>query len=67
MVRSYEKEFKEIGIDLSQEFEEAEKELRVKPSTAEIQASGSRAIYEAALSLGYICRLCQKLLIKKSV
>ena len=53
IVRCYEKEFKEMGIDLSQEFEEAEKELKVKLSTEKIQASGSRAIYEAALSLGY--------------
>jgi choline dehydrogenase-like flavoprotein len=53
IVRSYEKEFEKIGIDLSQEFEEAEKELRVKNSTEKIQASGSREIYEAALSLGY--------------
>jgi choline dehydrogenase-like flavoprotein len=53
IVRSYEKEFEQMGVDLSQEFEEAEKELKVKLSTAEIQAPGSREIYKAALSLGY--------------
>ncbi|RCW62467.1 MULTISPECIES: GMC family oxidoreductase N-terminal domain-containing protein [Halanaerobium] len=53
IVRSYEKEFEKMGINLSQEFEEAENELKVKLSTEKIQASGSRAIYEAALSLGY--------------
>ena len=51
IVRSYEKEFQEMGIDLSKEFEEIEKELNVKLSTEKIQSTGSRAIYEAALSL----------------
>jgi choline dehydrogenase-like flavoprotein len=53
IVRCYEKEFKEMGIDLSQEFKEAENEIPIRLSTKEIQTSGSRAIYEAALSLGY--------------
>lgn len=52
-VRCYEEEFRKIGIDLEEEFEEAENDLNVKPSTEKIQSSGSKAIYEAALDLGY--------------
>lgn len=52
-VRGFEKEFKRMGIDLREEFEESENELNVKLSTKKIQSSGSRAIYEAAVNLGY--------------
>jgi len=65
IVRSYEKEFEEMGIDLSHEFEEAEAEINVKLSTEEIQASGSRAIYEAALSLGYEMKAMPKAIDQK--
>lgn len=53
IVRAYEEEFKKMGIELSEEFEEAEAELKVKASSEKIQASASRAIYQAALDLGY--------------
>ncbi len=53
IVRSYEKEFQKMGIDLNKEFEESENELNVKLSSEKIQSTGSRAICEAALSLGY--------------
>jgi len=52
-VRCFEKEFKEKGIDLRHEFDEAEKELKIKPSSNEIQSEGSQAVYKAAKSLGY--------------
>ena len=62
IVRCYEEEFKKMGIDLSQEFKEAENELQIKLSTEEIQAPGSRSIYDAALSLGYDMKLMPKVI-----
>jgi choline dehydrogenase-like flavoprotein len=53
MVRCFEDEFKENGINLSEEFAEAENEMNVKLSVPQLQSSGSKAIYQAALSLGY--------------
>lgn len=53
IVRCYEEEFKKIGINLREEFEESEKEINVKISSKKIQSSASRAIYKAALDLGY--------------
>ena len=53
MVRCFEEEFKEMGINLSEEFAEAEDEMNVKLSSPKLQSNGSQAIYQAALSLGY--------------
>ncbi len=64
-VRCYEEEFKKIGIDLTEEFEEAEKDLNVKPSTEKIQSSGSKAIYKAALNLGYKMERMPKVIDKR--
>ncbi len=52
MVRSLEGEFKEIGIDLSNEFCEAEKELSVAPLSDILISDGTRMIARVAKELG---------------
>ncbi|MDO9592614.1 MAG: GMC family oxidoreductase [Erysipelotrichaceae bacterium] len=51
--RCLESDFKSMGIDLSDEFLEAEKELRVAPLDDSLISEGSRAIASAAKDLGY--------------
>ncbi len=52
LVRSMEEELKEMGLDLSSQFEEAEEELTVGPISDRLMSPGSRAIREAARELG---------------
>ncbi len=52
-VRTYEKPFKKIGIDLSAEFEEIEKELRVNALPDSHFGEGTKKIMSAAQSLGF--------------
>ena len=52
-VRSLEKEFKRLGMDLTKEFRETEKELKVKPVPAKFLGPGTRAIMKAAEKLGF--------------
>jgi choline dehydrogenase-like flavoprotein len=53
MVRCLEDEFKTLGIDLSDEFVEAEKELQVAPLSDKLISKGTKAIVKAANELGY--------------
>lgn len=52
-VRSLENELKAKGIDLREEFEEAEKELTVAPISDRLIGEGTRMIMESANSLGF--------------
>ncbi len=52
-VRSLEKEFKSLGIDLTEEFEEAEKELNVAQLSENLISEGSKSIALASEKLGY--------------
>jgi len=52
-VRSLEKEFREMGIDLSKEFEETEREMGVKPLDNKLIGKGTRRIMDAAGELGF--------------
>jgi choline dehydrogenase-like flavoprotein len=52
-VRSLEKEFKKIGIDLKKEFCQTEKELGIGPVPMRFIGKGSRAIMKAALDCGF--------------
>ena len=53
MVRSCEKEFRELGIDLSKAFLEAEKDLGVAPLPGKHIIGGTKKIMETAQNLGY--------------
>lgn len=53
MVRSLQQEFKSCGVDLEQEFQEAEEDLGVKPLPSGRIKAGSRVIMQAAQELGY--------------
>lgn len=64
-VRCFEEEFKKIGIDLADEFKEAEADLNVGLSTGKIQSSGSKAIYNAAVGLGYKMEAMPKVIDKE--
>lgn len=52
-VRSLEDELKGLGIDLSTEFSEGEKEMAIAPTPEELLSNGSRAVRKAANELGY--------------
>ena len=52
-IRSLQKEFSDLGIDLEEEFAEAEKELAITQLTEEEIIGGSREIMKAAQELGY--------------
>jgi choline dehydrogenase-like flavoprotein len=52
-VRSLEKEFSQLGINLSAEFVEAEKDTRTGPIAEKLLSEGSQAIRQAAGDLGY--------------
>jgi choline dehydrogenase-like flavoprotein len=52
-VRKLEDEFKKIGIDLSQEFESLEHELKVNNTPEWILGRGTKKILEACESIGY--------------
>jgi choline dehydrogenase-like flavoprotein len=52
-VRSLEKEFKKMGIDISGELNEAEKELGVALFDLKLMGDGTRRILESAQKLGY--------------
>lgn len=52
-IRSFEREFKSMGIDLESEFLEAEKELHVAPLDDSLISEGSRTIARAARQLGF--------------
>jgi choline dehydrogenase-like flavoprotein len=53
-VRTCQKEFKNIGIDLEKELQEAENELRVETLPDSHLGEGTRKIMNAALSLGLV-------------
>jgi choline dehydrogenase-like flavoprotein len=59
-VRCLEKELGELGIDLTDEFAQAEQEMNIAPIAERLLSSGSRAIIEAARSLGYDMKLMPK-------
>jgi choline dehydrogenase-like flavoprotein len=52
-VRCLESELKEHGIELSEEFTEAEKEMKIKPMKEEKLSEGTLQLREAAKQLGY--------------
>ncbi|MCX5715496.1 MAG: FAD-dependent oxidoreductase, partial [Candidatus Omnitrophica bacterium] len=52
-VRSMEKYFKKMGIDLKKEFAETEKELCIKPVPKKFLGPGTRAIMKASSALGF--------------
>ncbi|MBU2578305.1 MAG: GMC family oxidoreductase N-terminal domain-containing protein [Patescibacteria group bacterium] len=52
-VRSLEKELNKIGIDISKELKETEKDLGVKPFDLKLIGDGTKAILEAGNALGY--------------
>jgi len=52
-VRALEKEFKNLGIDLSKEFRETEKELSISPVPKRFIRRGARLIIEAAKKVGF--------------
>ena len=52
-VRTLENELKNLGIDLTEEFLEAEKELGIKPIPSRFIGRGTRRIMEAASKLGF--------------
>jgi len=52
-VRVLEEELKNSGVDLAQEFEEAEKELGIRPLAERLIGPGSRLIMDAANRLGF--------------
>ena len=52
-VRCLESELREHGLDLSEEFKEAEKEMRIKPISEELLSEGSLHLKDAAESLGH--------------
>lgn len=52
-VRVFGKEFKEMGIDLDLEFQEAEEEMSVSPAKKSIIGKASQKIADAAEKLGY--------------
>jgi len=51
--RCMEKELKSVGVDLTDEFEETEREVGLKPVGDRLLSKGSRSIRDAASSLGY--------------
>ena len=51
--RCLQKEFLNFGIDLEEEFIEAEKEMKIKPMSEEFLSAGSKKIMQAAKELGY--------------
>lgn len=59
-VRSMEKEFKELGLDLTEEFLEVERELNIAPIYEGLVSAGGWAIAEAANDLGYNMKLMPK-------
>jgi len=52
-VRSLENEFKSLGIDLTKEFLETERELNIKPTPDKFIKKGTRRIMEASNRLGF--------------
>lgn len=58
--RCLENEFKEIGIDLSEELLEAENDVKVKPLPERFLSSGGRVIKKAAEELGYHMEMMPK-------
>lgn len=52
-VRAGQKEFKEVGIDLEEDFQEAERNLSVTPAPEKVIGEGARKIIKAADELGY--------------
>lgn len=65
-VRCLEKEFRELGVDLSKEFEETEKELQVASITPRLYSNGSRALIEAGRDLGYAIEPMPKFIDQKA-
>ena len=59
-IRSMERDFKELGIDLTEEFLETEKELKVATIHEDLISDGGWAIAEAANELGYNMKLMPK-------
>jgi len=69
-VRSFQREFSDLGINLEEEFAEVERELNIAPLSEKRIMKGSRKIMESANELGYKmepmpkfvdpqkCRLC---------
>ncbi len=53
MVRCLEKEFGDLGIELRDEYIEAEKEIRVEPLSEKLISDGSKTLAKAANELGY--------------
>ena len=53
-VRCLEPELKEHGFDLSEEFKEAENEMRIKPMNEKLLSDGTQHLKDAAESLGYV-------------
>lgn len=52
-VRTLENELRELGIDLSEEFEEAERELGIQPLPDSLFGEGTKRIMAAAEALGF--------------
>jgi len=52
-VRALQKEFKDMGIDLENEFEESERELSVAPLPKELMGERTKRLREASEEIGY--------------
>jgi choline dehydrogenase-like flavoprotein len=59
-VRCLEKELGDFGIDLSQEFIQAEQEMHIAPIAERLLSNGSKAIMLAAKELGYDMKMMPK-------
>jgi len=65
-VRCLEKELGDFGINLSEEFVQAEQEMHVAPIAERLLSSGSKTIMLAAKELGYDMKMMPKFIDSKS-
>jgi choline dehydrogenase-like flavoprotein len=61
-IRCLEKELNELGINLQEEFVQAEKELQVAPISERLLSNGSKKIRQAATDLGINMELMPKII-----
>ncbi len=59
-VRCLEKELGDFGIDLSEEFVQAEQEMGIAPTAERLLSSGSKAIMKASKELGHDMKMMPK-------
>jgi choline dehydrogenase-like flavoprotein len=59
-VRCLEKELSDLGINLTDEFNQAEQEMHINPISERLLSNGSKAIRQAANELGYKMELMPK-------